>query len=83
MKCIWLSIVPGVQIVCSPEIISVLDDTMISTSSITSGLPAFPTPKIFPSLIPISALIIPNLGSIIIALVITKSAEFSRNTPLA
>ena len=56
---------------------------MMSTSSMTFGLPAFPTPKIFPSLIPISALIIPNFGSIIIALVITKSADSSRNTPLA
>ena len=48
----WLSIVPGVQIVCSPEIISVLDETTMSISSITSGLPAFPTPRILPSLIP-------------------------------
>ena len=55
----------------------------MSMSSITSGLPAFPTPRIFPSLIPMSALIIPSFGSMIIALVITKSAEFSRKTPLA
>ena len=32
---------------------------------------------------PMSAFMIPSTGSIIIALVITKSAEFSRNTPLA
>ena len=55
----------------------------MSMSSITSGLPAFPTPRILPSLIPMSALIIPSFGSMIIALVITKSAESSRNTPVA
>ena len=63
--------------------ISVFDETTMSTSSITFGFPALPTPRIFPSLIPISAFMIPSIGSIIMALVITKSAESSRKTPLA
>ena len=83
IKCMWLSIVPGVQIVCSPDIISVFDETTMSISSITFGFPAFPTPRIFPSRIPMSAFMIPRVGSIIIALVITKSAESFRKTPLA
>ena len=55
----------------------------MSISSITFGLPALPTHKILPSFIPISAFMMPSTGSIIIAFVITKSAEFSLNTPLA
>ena len=68
---------------CSPEIISVFDETIISISSMTFGFPAFPTPIILPSFTPMSAFMIPSTGSIIIALVITKSAESFRNTPLA
>jgi len=77
------SIVPGVQIVCSPAIISVFEEIIISISSMMSGLPAFPTPIIFPSLIPISALMIPKIGSITIALVITRSSDSALVTPLA
>jgi len=65
--------VPGVQIVFSPAMISVLDEIIISTSSAIFGFPAFPTPTIFPSFTPMSALIIPKTGSKIIAFVITKT----------
>ena len=83
MKWIWVSIVPGVQIVCSPAITSVFDDIIMFTPSITFGLPALPTPAIKPFLMPISALIIPRIGSITIAFVITRSSAFLLVTPLA
>ena len=37
------------------------------------GLPALPIPAILPSFTPTSALITPNIGSIIVTLVMTKS----------
>ena len=82
MKCMWVSIVPGVQIVCSPEMTSVPDPTIMSTPSITFGLPALPTPAIRPFLMPISALIMPRTGSMTIVFVITRSSAFLLVTPL-
>jgi hypothetical protein len=74
-----------VHIVCSPEITSVFDETImfLDTPSIVLGLPALPIPKINPFFIPISALMIPSIGSIKIALVITRSRELLLFTPLA
>ena len=83
IKWMWESIVPGVQIVFSPAMISVLDEIIISTSSAIFGFPAFPTPTILPSFTPMSALIIPKIGSKIIAFVITRSSESALDTPLA
>ena len=83
MKWMWVSIIPGVHIVCSPAITSVFADIIISIPSITFGLPAFPIPAINPFLIPISALIIPRTGSMIIAFVITRSSASLLVTPFA
>ena len=63
--------------------ISVFEEIIISTPSMMLGFPAFPTPTIFPSFIPMSALIIPKIGSITIALVITRSRDSALETPLA
>ena len=79
MKWICVSTPPAVTIIFSPAITSVVGPTIISnpgvsvTPFIVSGLPALPILCILFPLIPISALIIPNLASIIIAFVMTVS----------
>ena len=83
MKWMWVSMVPGVHIVCSPAITSVLDDTVISMPSMMWGLPAFPTPAMSPSFIPMSAFTMPSTGSMTMAFVISRSSESSLRTPLA
>jgi len=83
IKWMWESMVPGVQIVCSPATISVLEEMTMSTSSMTFGFPALPIPTILPSFMPMSALMIPRIGSSITAFVIARSSEFSLETPLA
>ena len=74
----WVSIPPAVAIKCAPLCTSVLAPIIILgvTLSIVSGLPACPMPTMRPSRIPISALIMPNLASMIITLIITKSNTF-------
>ena len=58
IKWMWVSMPPAVTIRPSPAKASVAAPTVIPgvTPSIVSGLPAFPIPAIFPSLIPMSAL---------------------------
>ena len=75
----------AVQMVCSPEITSVFEETIMfsDTPSITLGFPAFPMPKINPFLIPISVFTMPNKGSINIVFVITRSREYLLFIPLA
>ena len=79
IKWIWVSIPPAVTIIPSPASASVDAPTVIPgvTPSMISGFPAFPIPAIFPSLIPISALMIPVVSTIR-ALVITRSRSPSR-----
>ena len=75
---------PGVAIRPSPAITSVPAPTTRFglTPSITYGLPALPMPAMRPSLIPMSALTIPNIGSITMTLVITRSrAPWSLRKP--
>ena len=78
----WVSTAPGVAIRCSPEIISVFDEMIMSTSSMMCGLPDLPIFAILPSLIPISALIIPITESITMTFVMTVSTDDSGFTPL-
>ena len=74
MKWICVSIPPAVTIIPSPARASVEAPTVMPgvTPSITLGFPALPIPLILPSLIPISALMIPVLSTIR-AFVITRS----------
>src|SRR5438067_7676039 len=82
--CMCVSKCPGVHIVCSPAVASVQAEItrLEGTLSIVYGLPALPTPAIFPSFIPISPLTTPSTGSRTTAFVITKSrAPFELVTP--
>ena len=74
----WVSIPPGVTIIRSPAITSVPVPTTRrgSTPSRMSGLPALPIPAIRPSLMPMSALTMPQ-WSTIRALVMTRSRGWS------
>ena len=66
---------PGVAIRCSPAMTSVPGPTTRSgcTPSITLGLPDLPTATINPWRTPMSALMTPSIGSMMMALVMTRS----------
>ena len=72
MKWTWASIPPAVTIRPSPAIASVPGPMTMSTPGWVSGLPALPMAAIRPSLMPMSALTMPQ-WSRISALVITVS----------
>ena len=72
MKWMWLSKPPAVRILPSPAITSVPGPMMIVTFGWMSGLPALPIEWILPSLMPTSALTMPQVSTIS-ALVMTVS----------
>ena len=72
MKWMWASMPPAVTILPSPAIASVPGPMTMSTPGWVSGLPALPMAAIRPSLMPMSALTMPQ-WSRISALVITVS----------
>ena len=72
MKWMWVSKPPAVRILPSPAITSVPGPMTMVTPGWMSGLPALPMAKMLPSLMPTSALTIPQ-WSRISALVMTVS----------
>ena len=67
---------PGVAIRCSPAMTSVPGPTTKSgcTPSMTPGLPDLPTATMCPRRTPMSALMMPRTGSMMMALVMTRSS---------
>mmetsp|Transcript_11022 Transcript_11022/g.25851 ORF Transcript_11022/g.25851 Transcript_11022/m.25851 type:complete len:231 (-) Transcript_11022:1106-1798(-) len=84
-KCTWASIPPAVTMRPSPAMASVLQPTTIPgvTPSITSGLPALPSPTMVSPLMPMSHFTIPETASMTSALVITTSNTWSAVMPEA
>ena len=76
MKWIWESMPAGVAISPSPAITSVPGPITMSTPGCTSGLPPLPMPTIRPSLMPMSALMMPQ-WSTMSALVMIRSTTAS------
>jgi hypothetical protein len=77
MKWMWVSMPPAVTIMPSPAMISVAPPIAIVTPGWTSGLPALPIAAIRPSLMPMSALTMPQ-WSTMTAFVMTVSITSAR-----
>lgn len=76
IRCTWLSMAPAVAMRCSPAIASVPGPMTRSGWTLfwVCGLPDLPMPAIIPSLMPMSHLTTPTIGSMTTTLVMTVSS---------